>query len=273
MLNQQREYRLFLCLSLIFLLPSMAGSTLSAKGAETSGPEASGIFILDQSPAGSPEEIAAAFLGLPYRNDGAINEKGEYTLFANRQARFSSPGLNCSGLVVAASRLLLGVNFNLDEVTYDRLGDSGPDAPNGQDWDFGWDLVLNISEGFSRCLLLPGFVEADPAEGTGLWPRGYDIHLPETWRELPERLRPGHLYLISLNMEGRGKLKGLRHYHVGFIHVARSGEAWFYQTTGKGGGVNRRDLKSPEGIASFKKAFANSGGNRKMMLVVEVPLP
>ena len=74
-------------------------------------------------------------------------------------------------------------------------------------------------------------------------------------------------------MEGRRKGYGLQHYHVGLIHVDSAGKAWFYQTTGKGAVANRRDLKSPEGQESFKKAFANSGNKRKMMLVLAVVLP
>ena len=221
----------------------------------------------------APERIAAAFLGIPYRFDGAVNEFGQYSMFADQSRIFPTPGLNCSGLVLVASRLLLGKNITLSEAIRDRLGDSGPGAPDGEDWDFGWDLIMNISEGFPREMLLPGGKVQDPASVTGCSPRGYDIHEPGTWEELPDRLLPGYLFLVSLNVEGHRKGYGLQHYHVGFIHVDESGRAWFYQTTGKGAVSNRRDLKSPQGQASFKRAFANSGSKRKMMLVLAVTLP
>lgn len=221
----------------------------------------------------SPEQVLTAFLGIPYRFDGAVDEFGRYSTFADSSRVYPTPGLNCSGLVLAASRFLLGKNITLAQAVKDRLGDSGPGSPNGEDWDFGWDLIMNISEGFSRSLLLPGGKSQDPATATGFSPRGYDIQHPATWRELSGRLEPGYLYLVSLNVEGRRKGYGLQHYHVGLIHVDNAGRAWFYQTTGKGAVSNRRDLKSPEGQDSFKKAFANSGDKRKMMLVLAVALP
>lgn len=235
-------------------------------------PVPSGLFPGNRQPA-ETDALMQAFLGLPYRADGAIDASGAYTLFADPAQRFSTPGLNCSGLVLETARFLLGRNITLAEATRDRLGDSGPGAPMGEDWDFGWDLILNVSEGFPRRFLLPGNKTADPDSASGTTFRGYDIQSGSTWRELPGRLRPGHFYLVSLSAEGRRKGYGLQHYHVGCIYVGASGEAWFYQTTGKGGGVNRRDLKSPAGQASFKRAFANTGNNRKMLLVLETDLP
>ena len=219
-----------------------------------------------------PEAVARAFLGLPYRKDGALNEKGEYTLFADQKRRFSTAGLNCSGLVLELSRFFLGRNISLEEALRDRLGDSGPGAAQGEDWDFGWDLIMNISEGFARRVLLPGGT-ASPVGASAFSPRGYDIHAASTRRELPFRFKQGKLYLISLNVEGRRKGYGLQHYHVGLVHVDSGGQAWLYQTTGKGGGVNRRDLRSAAGWESFTRAFANTGRARKMMLVLEVDLP
>jgi hypothetical protein len=228
---------------------------------------------LDKEHPASPDAIVEAFLGLPYREDGATNAAGEYTLFADQTRRFNTPGLNCSGLVLALSRFLLGRNITLEEALWDRAGDSGPSSPHGEDWDFGWDLILNISEGFPRRFLLPGFDTLDPTESNAFSPRGYDINAEQTRHELPARFTQGRLYLVSLNVEGRRKGYGLQHYHVGIVYVASGGQAWFYQTTSKGGGVNRRDLKSARGWESFIRAFANTGKHRKMMLVLEVDLP
>lgn len=257
---------LALALALAGPLPSQA-----AGAAGQAIPPPPGLFAGDTPPA-EPALVLTAFLGLPYREDGAVNEGGEYTQFAARDRRFTTPGLNCSGFVLAASRYLVGRNISLDEAVRDRMNDSGPGAAHGQDWDFGWDLILNISEGLPRRLLLPGGKSLDPKDADASL-RGYPIQAASTWRDLPPRLRPGRLYLVSLSMIGRSKGYGLQHYHVGLIHVSPAGEAWFYQTTGRGGGVNRRNLNSPSGRASFKRAFADSGGQKKMMLVLEADLP
>jgi hypothetical protein len=243
-----------------------------AKAAAGSVPVPAGLH-LDKERLTSPETIVEAFLGLPYRTDGAINAAGEYTLFADQMRRFSTPGLNCSGLVLGLSRFLLGRNITLEDAGRDRLGDSGPTSPHGEDWDFGWDLIMNISDGFSRRFLLPGGETLDPAGTDGFSPRGYDIHAEQTRRELPARFVQDRLYLVSLNVERDRGGYGLQHYHVATVHVASGGQAWFYQTTSQGGKVNRRDLKSAQGWDSFARAFSNTGGHRKMMLVLEVDLP
>ncbi len=224
-------------------------------------------------PTDAPERILPLFLNLPYREDGAVDENGRYTLFASPGVRLETPGLNCSGFVLEASRFLLRTNIPLEAATRDRLGDSGPASPHGEDWDFGWDILLNISEGFPRALLLPGGKNMDPAKATGFAPRGFDLHAPETRGELLGRLRPGYLYLVSFNKDVTRPGYAMQHYHVGLILPTASGQAWLYQTTGAAGKVNRRDLNSREGWASFARAFANTGGVRKHVLVVEVKLP
>lgn len=219
-----------------------------------------------------PESIAKSFIGIPYRIDGVIDENGHYTTFADRSLVFSSPGLNCSGLMLGISRFLLGRNITLDEAVRDRLGDSGPSAPGGEDWDFGWDIIMNVSEGLPRRWLLPGRATASAVGGTGATHKGYPIKSEATWQELPGRFSPGHLYLISFTDYGRLKGYGLQHYHVGLVHVAKTGEAWFYQTTGKGGRANRHNLKNAKDIAWFKRAFADRGKVEKTILVLEVDI-
>jgi hypothetical protein len=222
--------------------------------------------------SGDAQAAAGAFLGIPYRRDGTVDENGFFTLFASPARRFSSPGLNCSGLVLGISRFLLHKNLTLGEAARDRLGDSGSGAKLGEDWDFGWDLILNISEGEARALLLPGGLRADPAAGSGLSPRGIDIHGKGELEELCARLRPGFFYLVSLSVEGRGAVRGLSHYHVGLILPDAGGRAWLYQTTGRGKTSGRRDLCGDAGRGAFRRSFANTG-KRKMMLVLEVALP
>ncbi len=262
----------------IVAAPGFAGAAAPASGtvklaAAQNIPQPPGLFARGVPEAEDRDGMLRAFLGIAYRTDGAIDEAGRYTLFAEQSRRFTTPGLNCSGFVLGASRFLLRKNFSLEEIKRDRLKDSGPESPHGEDWDFGWDLIMNISEGFPRSLLLPGGLSQDPARGSGFSPRGYAIQRAETWRELPARIRPGYLYLASIAVEGRRKGYGLQHYHVGLFYRGKDDKAWFYDTTGRGKWVNRRDVDSAEGRAAFMKAFADSGDKRKTLLVLEVKLP
>lgn len=247
----------------------LGGHALAAPGAHIPVPKglATGVSAED-----APEHILSAFLGIPYRSDGVIDAQGRYTLFARQEAIQNMPGLNCSGYVIAAFRFLVNRNIPLSEVGVDRLGDSGPDSPYGHDWDLGWDLVLNLSEGMPRQFLLPGYETLAPEDATGFGPRGFDLHAPETWQELPGRLRPGYVYLLSFSKETREKGYTLKHYHVGIIHVDDAGRQWFYNTTTGAKKSYRRDFSSPKDRAAFLKAFANTGSVRKYIAVLEVKL-
>ena len=259
-----------ICFTVLFIFP-----VLAAPGVV---PLPGGLVFGPGNPdnpdgSGDPDAVAEAFLGIPYRVDGAVDENGVYTTFADRSRVFASPGLNCSGMVLGMSRFLLDRNITLDEAVRDRLGDSGPGASGGEDWDFGWDLILNISEGMPRRWLLPDMKTAAVEGTSGSTYRGYAIQSDATWQELPGRFQPGKLYLFSLTDYGRLKGYGLQHYHVGLAHVSAGGEASFYQTTGKGGRANRRDLKSAKGIESFRRSFADNGKTQKSVLILEVDLP
>ncbi len=223
--------------------------------------------------AASPEEALSPLLGISYRLDGAIDETGRFTLFADPQQTFSQAGLNCSGFVVQAGRILLKNNLSLAAASRDRLNDSGPGAPDGHDWDFGWDLIMNISEGLPRQMLLPQGESLDPALASGHAPRGFDLHAPETWTELQSRLQPGYVYLLSFNKEVRGRGNPLRHYHVGLLLPDAAGAVWLYQTTPESRKVTRRNLMLDHMRAEFLRSFANTGKVRKKMIVIEVKLP
>lgn len=223
--------------------------------------------------AGTPEETLNAFLGIPYRDDGCLDEAGRYARFADTETFFPAPGLNCSGFTLAASRFLLRKNFTLAEVKKDRLGDSGPDAELGEDWDFGWDLVMNISQGSKRTMLLPGGRSMDPAKASGLSPLGFDLHDESTWKELPGRIREGRLYLVSFVKPVKKPGYDLQHYHVGLFYRASARDWYMYNTTGQSKKIYRRNLGTDDGLAAFLKAFANTGKARKRICVIEVELP
>lgn len=228
------------------------------------------------SPAFAASDAAGVLqplLGIPYRDDGTIDDAGRYTLFADRTRLFPSPGLNCSGFVLQGARLLLGRPLTLDAVTRDRLGDSGPGAALGQDWDFGWDLIMNIAEGLPCSMLLPDGQTGDLRTATGKGPRGYDIHAAAFWAELPGRIRPGYLYLASFSKDSGRRPYALLHYHVGLFIRAADGTLWYYHTTHGSGKSFRMNLSTDEGRNRFLRSFSNTGKVRKMLLLLELPLP
>ncbi|WP_051258186.1 hypothetical protein [Desulfovibrio cuneatus] len=258
---------LFLFFLLAVLQPAPA---LAQNQPPKQAPIPAGIHL--PGPNATPEQILESLVGIPYRIDGTTDEFGNYTLFAQPNERFASPGLNCSGLVLTASRLLLRTNFTLHEVMVDRLNDSYQGAPLGHDWDFGWDLIMNISERFPRTLLLPGNKTMDPAKTTGSTPHGFDLAKKETWHELMPRFKTNHLYLVSWKQQVKNPGYDWAHYHVGLIHKNSKGEVWLYQTTRQGKTANRRNLASAEGMQSFMKSFARPSIPR-YLTIIEVTLP
>jgi hypothetical protein len=257
-------HRTFLLASAFLLLslsPALAGNIPLPAG-------------LKEAPdAGNPPgSILRTFTGVPYRADGVIDEEGRYVLFARPGSRQKTPGLNCSGYVLAVARFLFKRNITLAEAGRDRLGDSGPGSPYGRDWDLGRDLILNLSEGLPRVFLLPGNGVLAVEEATPFSPRGFDLHAPKTWPELFSRLQPGHVYLVSFNKETARKSQ-IRHYHVAVLSVDKAGDVWLHQTTGAAKFSYGRNLSREENLALFLRGFANSGPRRKYILVLEVRLP
>jgi hypothetical protein len=224
------------------------------------------------SDAKTVERILATFFGIAFREDGAIDEHGNYTLFSQPGKYFKEPGLNCSGYILAASRLLFNKNIPLVTAIRDRLGDSGAGAALGQDWDFGWDLILNITDGLERTLLLPEGAAADPAAGSGLGPLGFDLHSPKTWQELPSRIRPNHVYFASFTRPTYRRGYTLLHNHVGII-FRTSEKDWHLYHSIKKSGVVRENLGNEQSRARFLEANPNFGNARRHMFIVEVPLP
>jgi len=215
----------------------------------------------------SPVSVADTFLGFPYRPDGVIDEKGRHTLFADPQREFADPGFNCSGLVVSTCRLLLERDIPLADAKKDRLGDSGPDALPGEDWDFGWDLVLNLSEGLSPCVLLPGGTAAVPADA--LAERGFPLIDTESWKKILVLLKPGSLYLGSLNRPVDRPPYCHLYHHTLFI-LPEGERIWLYQSTVRNG-THKIDLSEPEGLERFISPYRTFDDER--LFLIEVPLP
>jgi hypothetical protein len=214
----------------------------------------------------SPEAILDAFLKVPYRVDGAISEDGEFTLWANPDKVFSSPGLNCSGFLVAAARFLKGVNFSLQNAKKDILKDSGPGAEYGEDWDFGLDVLINLA-GVKARLLPDSISEARSVDERGrILGLGVDIQSPAL-EETIASLRPDKLYFFVISKPDRRFAGGLSYYHNGLIFRGAEKQLWLYQATHRAG-VHRIDLASDRGLARFRSYFPQvSRGERRILFV------
>jgi hypothetical protein len=194
--------------------------------------------------------------------DVGLDERGRWARFSRPDQVLERPGLNCSGFLVAAARHLLAFRGSLAEAGRDRLGDSGPGSQAGQDWDFGWDLVLNLSEGHARAWFLPEG-EAPAPGGSGRARMGFSLHDQAAWVRLGPRWRSDRVYLASLQ---RGRGARLRHHHVALLLRDAAGELWFYQTL-PGGRVHRLDLGSRAGRDRLCAMFGP--GERILILEVE----
>ena len=200
-------------------------------------------------------------MGTPYVDDVGLDERGRWARFSHPDQVLDRPGLNCSGFLVAAARRLLGYGGSLAEAGRDRLGDSGPGAAVGSDWDFGWDLVLNLSEGHLRQWVLPGGDRPAPGPSARAMP-GFRIQDREAWAQLSSRWRPGRVYLATLQ---RGSGSRLRHHHVALLLKDAAGGLGFYQTL-PGGRVHRLALDTPAGLDRLCAMF----GPRERILILEV---
>ncbi len=144
-------------------------------------------------------DIANTHLSIPYRDDGALDDNGRFTTFADPATFFESPGLNCSGLVVSVCRYIFNRNWSLAEAARDRQGNSGTNAQLGKDWDFGWDLIMNLSEGRPRRVVAPdrGVYSLENADGTTL--TGFDLHDEAAWAAVLSQIKPGRVYLATIS--------------------------------------------------------------------------
>jgi cell wall-associated NlpC family hydrolase len=219
--------------------------------------------------AADPTAALAPLLGTPYRDDGVTDPAGRFTLFADPSASFSSPGLNCSGFVVTASRRLLARPLSLEAVKRDRKGDSGPTSPRGEDWDFGYDLILNITDGLPRRVLLPDGSSPDPDAADPARLRGFALHDGAAWEAVLPRIRPGQLVLAAYSKANNARLL---FYHVGLLVNDGAGHVWLYHAT-PGHGAHRLDLASPAGRRALGLEFAEKRPGDKQILLLSVPLP
>jgi hypothetical protein len=254
--------------TLVFPLVCLLVATALPLAAQ-SVPIPTGLAAKGLTQGASPATVAETFTGLPYRVDGTLDEQGRYTLFERPDQIFSSPGLNCSGLVLSLSRYLLGRNIALSQATHDRLGDSGPDSPLGKDWDFGWDLIWNIASlAGNPTVLLPRAACVMNQGNNGLTQRGFALSDTAAWGEVLIQMRPGTMVLGSVS---KMTPAGLRHHHVVLILPQAGGRTLLYHATPKTG-VHRLEISRPEGLRFFIEEMER-GGSKKMILLLEAALP
>ncbi|ACS80834.1 hypothetical protein Desal_2781 [Maridesulfovibrio salexigens DSM 2638] len=253
------------CISLLILAVSLMAGCV-----KTSIPDPRGLGAAPVK-CSSPVDILGYFEGIPYRGDAAINSFGDFTFFAEPGIYLKEPGLNCSGFTVAASRYYFARNFSLADTTIDRLADSGPDSPFGEDWDFGYDLVLNLTEGLKRRAVLPFGQTAVIEENNGMSLRGFELSDRAAWADVIKQMKPGHVYLFSMSKDIKFKNYKLLHYHVGLIVPDDQGHIWLCHAT-RNSGVNKVDISNQDNLDPIIKANPDTKLGPRKILLIEAPL-
>lgn len=169
---------------------------------------------------GDRQAIADTFLVYPYRMDGIITERGIFATFNDPWIKSAHPGLNCSGLVVSAARYMFHRNFSVRSVIKDSNRNSGRAAPGGEDWDFGWDLIFNISRGYRRWVFDQQLQRIDPAKVDPAVFRGISVYDRRQWRELFAALDADAVYFLAFNGLDPLKNDRLQYHHVGLMFKA-----------------------------------------------------
>ncbi len=219
-----------------------------------------------------PVQVADTHLGIPYRDDGALDDQGRFTTFAHPERFFETPGLNCSGLVLSVSRFLFDKNWTLAEATRDRQNNSGPGAPLGKDWDFGFDLIQNLTDGVEHRVIMPDGkpVNLDAADGMTL--RGFRLDDQNAWNRVIRQMKPGYAYLGDISKPTREPGYKLIHYHVVIAIPDAKGDIWLYHATRRSN-VHKININTPQGLARFMGQFRGARGDVKDILIIEAKLP
>ncbi len=216
----------------------------------------------------NPIDIANMHVGMPYRDDGTLDDKGRFTTFERPDKFFNTPGLNCSGLVLSVSRFIFDKNWTLEDASRDRLGYSGPDSDLGKDWDFGWNLIMNITQGTRRRVLMPDGKDHPIEQGNGLSLRGFDIHDESAWKRVLPMMRPGRVYLATISKSSRRQGYKVLHYHVALMLPDNNGSIWLYHATHLSK-VHSMDIATREGLRRFLWEMRRTNNEPKYILIVE----
>ncbi|MDR2367851.1 MAG: hypothetical protein LBF58_07055 [Deltaproteobacteria bacterium] len=200
------------------------------------------------------EAILKAFLGVPFRVDGVVTDDGRWATWNKQETTLKSPGFNCSGYLLEAVRHLTGRDVTIAQAIRDRDGDSGPDSELGLDWDYGLDILLNLS-GAELAELIPAPQNGKLRTNGSGRPEGLgvDINGPG-FPDLIAGLDPGTVYLFAISKPDRRFKGGLSYYHVGVIYADGASNVWLYHDTARAG-AHRLNINSPSGVASIRRYF------------------
>ena len=218
------------------------------------------------------KDIADAHLGIRYRNDGTLDSHGRFTTFEEPTRFFGTPGLNCSGLVLSICRFVYDKNWMLEEVMRDPQGNSGAGSALGKDWDFGLDLISNLTARTTRRGLMPDGRQHSIEEFDGLNARGFDLRDRAAWQKVIGQMRPGRAYLASISKISHKPGYQVLHYHVVIMLPDDRGNVWLYHATHLSN-VHRMNMSSPKGLGRFIAQFSGSGSDQKRIIVLESELP
>ena len=218
-------------------------------------------------------QALAPLLGQPFRFDGAQDDKGRWVTFSRPDQVSPRPGFNCSGFAVAAARVLLDRPFSLGEASRDRRGDSGPGSPLGQDWDFGLDLIANLTEG--RALrVFPEETDLEAPAREPLGPgrsMGWGVNLhSRDFEDILAQIKPGCFAFFSLSRPDGRFPAGVAYHHVGLI-VPEPPHLWLYHSL-TGRGTHRINLADPGQLARFRSHYPPLvRGERRIFMIEAAP--
>jgi hypothetical protein len=201
-------------------------------------------------------------LGVLYGEDAVTDAAGRTVTFARPDRPLAAPALNCSGFVVEAARRILAFRGGPDAAARDRRGDSGADAASGRDWDFGYDLALNVSEGRARSWI--GAEGQRNLDAPARTLEGWRVQDRGAWDRALAALPAGHAALATFQ-RGPGPSRR-RWHHLGLVLRDAAGRAWLYQTLPRGRG-HRLDLSGSAGFTRLCTMFGP--GERVVLLAVE----
>ncbi|MDR3203971.1 MAG: hypothetical protein LBV23_04400, partial [Deltaproteobacteria bacterium] len=220
----------------------------------------------------SLEERLESLIKLPFRPDGVVSDDGRWTTWAAPLNTIKTPGFNCSGYVLEAVRLLTWKDLTLEAAKYDIEGDSGPDSPLGADWDFGLDLIRNLTGGSDEVLIpqpqRENKIIVDASQRPLGW--GVDVNGPE-FEELLKSLRPDSYYLFAVSKPERRFKSGLSYYHVGLIHAASDGAIWVYQCTLRAK-VHRINVAEKRGLTLLRRYFPPIKNSQRRIILARLNL-
>jgi len=173
---------------------------------------------------------ADAFVGMRYVHDAVLDDKGNTVTFNRPDQVLEMSGLNCSGLVVSAARVFFNQNFKVQEVIKDYNQNSGPTAALGHDWDFGWDLLYNLSQNRKRFVFNENLNRINPEKVQVENFRGFKITDKTKWQKLFSQLKKEAVYLVVFNGLNTRKENILQYFHVGFM-LKTSEDILFYSAS------------------------------------------